>query len=426
MPVIGRNYNIMKILWITNTLFPDVCKHLDIPTPVVGGWMFAGAKSLINSNLDVKLAIATLYKGREFQQINLDGISYFLIPESKNKSKINYKLEKNWKSVQKEFMPDIIHIHGSEYPHGLAYVQACGNKNVVLSLQGLISAIEKYYFGGVSKTKLFKYITIRDIIRNDTIFSQRKKMIKRGRLEKTIINSIEHIIGRTKWDNAHSWAINPDAKYHFCNESLRENFHGNSWNLGDCEKYSIFLSQAYYPLKGLQQIVKALPLIIKQFPDVKVYVAGNDFITNKGWRINGFGKYIKFLIKENNVEKHILFTGLLNPDDMKNRYLRSHVFVCPSAIENSSNSIGEAQLLGVPCVASYVGGIADMITDHETGLLYRFEETEMLAKSVCSIFETDKLTLRISAAGKKAAEKRHNNKVNSNRLISIYKEICNK
>ena len=57
----------------------------------------------------------------------------------------------------------------------------------------------------------------------------------------------------------------------------------------------------------------------------------------------------------------------------------------------SPNSVGEAQLIGTPCIASYTGGIMDMITDNETGFLYRYEEIALLAQRVCELFENSKL-----------------------------------
>jgi glycosyltransferase involved in cell wall biosynthesis len=109
---------------------------------------------------------------------------------------------------------------------------------------------------------------------------------------------------------------------------------------------------------------------------------------------------------------------------MCKRYLASHVFVCPSSIENSPNSVGEAQLLGVPCVAAYVGGIPDMISDNETGLLYRFEEIEMLAMSVIKIFDDEILAQKLSKQSSLIANIRHDKIINSNNLYSIYKSIC--
>lgn len=413
----------MKVLWITNTLFPDVCIELGISTPIVGGWMYSGAKALIKENKCIQLAVATLYNGKELKSIYLNGITYFLVPNKGKNKKYNFNLEIHWKSIKNKFCPDVVHIHGTEYPHGLAYIQACGNKQVIVSIQGLVSVYERYYYGGISEKSLFKNITLRDIVRNDTIFQQHYNMYQRGLIEKKIINSVEHVIGRTSWDKAHIWAINPSAQYHFCNETLRDAFYKNKWEFDKCEKQSIFLSQAYYPLKGLQQMIQALPLILRYYPDTKVYVAGNDFITNRSWRLNGFGKYIRSLIEKNCLTNKIIFFGILSEKEMCNRYLKSHVFVCPSAIENSPNSVGEAQLLGVPCISSNVGGVSDMITDNISGLLYRFEEIEMLAASICRIFSNTFLANKLSECENGIASLRHNKQLNAQKLGVIYGTI---
>ena len=59
------------------------------------------------------------------------------------------------------------------------------------------------------------------------------------------------------------------------------------------------------------------------------------------------------------MEDKIEFLGRLSAEGMKQAYLDANVFVMPSTIENSPNSLGEAMLLGVPCVAADVGGVAE-------------------------------------------------------------------
>ncbi len=414
----------MKVLWITNTLFPDVCHELKISVPVVGGWMYSSAEALLKGNQNIKLGVASLYNGDQIRSLEIKGIAYFLIPRSGVKSMKGQSLDPYWKQVRDQFSPDVVHIHGSEYPHGLGYVNACGSENVVVSIQGLVSVYERYYFGGIPERKLCRDRTLRDFIRRDSIFSQRVRMQKRGELERKLINQVNHVIGRTRWDKSHTWAINPTAHYHHCNETLREVFYTKQWELDTCEKYSIFLSQAHYPIKGLHQMIDALPFILKHFPDTKLYIAGSDFVNNKGWRINGYGNLINKLIRKHKLMDKVIFTGILQEKEMCDRYLNSHVFVCPSSIENSPNSVGEAQLLGVPCVASYVGGTMDLIQHEENGLLYRFEEVEMLAEAVSKLFQDKELADRLSKNGRLVAGQRHAQFINSERLNSIYQEIC--
>lgn len=69
--------------------------------------------------------------------------------------------------------------------------------------------------------------------------------------------------------------------------------------------------------------------------------------------------------------------GKLTAGQMRDRYLASSLYVCCSALENSPNSLGEAMLLGMPCVSADVGGIPSMFTDGVDGILYRgFSERE--------------------------------------------------
>lgn len=85
------------------------------------------------------------------------------------------------------------------------------------------------------------------------------------------------------------------------------------------------------------------------------------------------------MLKKYNIQERFEFEGFLSADEMKQLLLESNVFVCPSSIENSPNSLGEAMILGVPCVASDVGGISDMLTHNEEGFLYPFDDSYKMA-----------------------------------------------
>lgn len=415
----------MKVLWLSNVLFPDVCQEMKIEVPNISSWVYSGAIALMDANPEIELAVAALYSGKELRCISNYRITYYLIPNKGGDIKYNHKLEPYYEEITFRFSPDIIHIHGSEYPHSLSYVKACGGENVIVSIQGMVSVIADYYLGGISKEEIKRNITFRDIVRNDSTLIQQQKMRKRGCYEQELIKAVDHVIGRTSWDKSNVWAINSDAKYHFCNETLRPLFYNQQWTYEGCQKYSIFISQAYYPIKGIHKLIKALPIILKHFPSTKVYVAGNDFFNVVWYRKNGFVNYSERLMKELGVLNKIEFLGELNESEMVKQYLSANVFLCPSAIENSPNSLGEAQLIGTPCIASYVGGTMDMVTDGETGFLYRFEEVSLLAKRICEIFENKELAERISFNERKAAAIRHDKVTNATRINNIYKKILN-
>ncbi|MEN9306554.1 MAG: hypothetical protein RL173_486 [Fibrobacterota bacterium] len=414
----------MKVLWITNVLFPRACEELGIPKPSLGGWMYSGMQSLREVTPELEIAIATPYSGSSLKRFEFDGVTYFLVPRSTSVLDYDTHMERHWKAVKADFPAEVIHIHGTEYPHGLSYLRSQGPKGAVVSIQGLVSVYERYFFGSIGEDTIRKHRTLRDLVRRDSLFDQHRSMLARGEWEKEALRMSRHIIGRTNWDRTHAWAINPTAEYHFCNETLRDSFAQHTWNSELLQRRVIFLSQGHYPIKGMHQAIKALPLILRHHPDAKLKVAGNDFLNRKGLRANGYGSYLASEINRLGLRNKVEFTGMLDENKMVREFLDSSCFLCPSAIENSSNSIGEAQSLGVPCIASYVGGIRDMVEDGVTGLVYRFEEIEMLAESVCRLFDDPSLAQKLSRSGFARARERHDRTTNAHRLTEIYRNIC--
>lgn len=411
----------MRILWITNIMLPPVCEALHLPPTPVGGWMVSSLCGLKSEGRDHEYAVATVWHQHDFKEVEVDGVRYYLLP-GKNLPPHKYdgSIERYWRQIGESYKPDVVHVHGTEYSYGLAYLKANGGRGMVASIQGIVSSIARYYAAGVDSGYVNRCVTLRDFLKRDWIGRQQKKFELRGRLECEFIRGIDHVIGRTDWDHAHVRAINPDAAYHYCGETLRPSFYNNKWKYEECEPCSIFVSQGSYPVKGLHQLLKAMPLIVREYPEAKIYVAGGDIVNVPFYRISGYAGYLRKLINERGLEGRVIFTGSLTEEEMCRRYLRSNVFVCPSSIENSPNSLGEAQLLGMPHVASFVGGTPD-IAGYNSEVLYRFEEYEMLADKICSIFAMGNQFI----AGEYDAT-RYDPELNRSRLLGIYDAIANR
>ena len=117
----------------------------------------------------------------------------------------------------------------------------------------------------------------------------------------------------------------------------------------------------------------------------------------------------------------ILLIGALGTSEMKEQFLKANVFVCPSSIENSSNSLAEAQILGVPCVASRRGGTPTLIPNERMGLLYDFDDTAALGRCICRVFES--YDTFDNAPMRQMARERHDRRRNCEALVRIYNEI---
>ena len=319
--------------------------------------------------------------------------------------------------------PDIIHIWGTEYPHTLAMLTACQKrgvlKKVIINIQGLVSVCANHYITDIPEDyqmmKAEGHMSIREA---------RKSFEQRGGYEIKSLKMVQHVIGRTDWDEACVKAINPQVNYHFCEEILRESFYRyvGKWTYENCDKHTIFVSQASYPVKGFHYLLNALKIIVREYPDTHVYVAGKNILNEE--RLDSYGNYIEHLIEKLELKKALSFVGKLDETEMVTQFLKANVFVSASIIENSPNSLAEAMLLGVPCVASYVGGVYNRMSFNEDGYLYPYNEPALLAFYICKVFEnSNNLCDKFSSNSATNMKKLLDPHVNAIRNIEIYKRI---
>lgn len=411
----------MKILWVCNILVNFIANKIGYPPSIGGGWIEGLAEDLIQDE-NVKLGICFPQKRNENLMIGKSELVYYHgFYESGEDDLI-----KQFKEIIDNFQPDLVHIFGTEYMHSLCAVRACNGKiKSVISIQGMPSVYEKHAYALIPKRVIYGF-SLRDIIKRDNVWLNTLNLKKRGKFEIMAIKESENIIGRTDWDEAYSQQINPMVHYYVCNETLRRYFYQKKWKLKECEKHSIFVSQCHKPIKGFHLMLHAMVEIVKKYPDAKLYTTGKNLIDISGGeyqKLTRYQQYIHKLIHEFNLENKVCFCGFLTEETMCERFLNSHVFVSPSSIENSPNSVGEAMLLGVPTVSSDVGGVKNMLTHGIEGYVYPFDEPDMIAYYVCKIFSDDALAATLSEQAVLHASKTHNRKNNRDRMIEIYMDI---
>ena len=416
----------MKLLWICNSLLPEAAKQLDIKTSKPESWI-SGTYNFLKQREDIELIY--LFPSKiQLASIKIGNTKFVSYTEKRllrfEKTQV-VELEK----IIKASNPDIIHIFGTEYPHTLAAVKAAKNLGMlgktIINIQGLCSVIAKHYFSGLDSKTIHSY-TFRDLLRHNNIYNQMLDFKHRGKYETEALKLTKNVIGRTDWDEACTKRINPNINYHFCNESLRKPFYENHWDIEECERHSIFVSQCSYTIKGFHFMLEAMADIIKKYPDAKLYTTGKNPLTlsfKQKLRQGYYNKYLGKLIKKYHLENNVEFLGFLNEEKMCKQYLNSHVFVCCSSVENSPNSLGEAMILGVPSVSSDVGGVKNLMEHGKEGFVYQSDAPYMLSFYIQKIFENDNLALKFSKNARLHASKTHNAQENFDRLMEIYKEV---
>lgn len=418
----------MKVLWIINLPLPEASILMnDNPSPL-GGWLVNASRDIAEKE-GMELSVAFPKKGvQELLRVKGRKINYYAFKPVKDRDRKIMEYNPLFKKILEETRPDVIHIFGTELAHALSMVNTAERAkiNVIISVQGLVSVIARHVYTGLPWRAVYG-ATIRNILMGDNVAGLKRLYERRGKNETEALKKVGHIIGRTTMDKAYTSLMNPQARYHFCNETLREAFYRHKWNQEQCERHSIFVSQSQPPIKGLHHLLEAMPLIVSRYPDARLFISGKDISGAGAYKdrlmITYYGKYIRKLIRKYQLQEHIVFTGFLDEKKMCERYLKSNVFVCPSSIENSPNSLGEAMILGVPCVASDVGGVQDMMVHKEEGFVYQADAPYMLAHYVCEIFENQSLAEGFSEKARAHAMKTHDRKENTARMLEIYAEV---
>jgi len=202
---------------------------------------------------------------------------------------------------------------------------------------------------------------------------------------------------------------------------LRDAFAKRTWSLTTCQPHRIFTTQANSPLKSLFTLLEAVAILKKKYNDIELIVPGHPLRT--GLVKSGHDKLIAKQIKTYSLESNVKFTGNLSADQMADELVKSRVFVLQSEIENSPNSLAEAQMVGTPSVSSFTGGTPEYIKHGETGFLYNSFDPVMAAMYIDKLFTDDALCAEMCEAERILARSRHNERSITRGLVNIYQNI---
>jgi glycosyltransferase involved in cell wall biosynthesis len=165
--------------------------------------------------------------------------------------------------------------------------------------------------------------------------------------------------------------------------------------------------------KGFDVILKTAKLI-KENTDI-------DF----EWRVFGTNEIQfhewKTKIKASNVNVKLM--GTVSAEILKDELINANIFIHLSYIDNSPNSVCEAQTLGLPIISTNVGGISSIVEHKKTGLLVPANDPFSTASYIKLLFEDIELAVSLGRNAREVALKRHNPQQITSDLLGIYDKV---
>lgn len=412
----------MKVLWFVQSNF-DPSKEKD-------GYNGAGWISSLRNEIIKKegIDLALAFFSNESKQGTANGVRFYSMPTPilSSLKKIRFRLKKQYSKEEEalwpkyraemlkvldDFKPDVIQIFGSENKYGL--VASVTKIPIVLHIQGIVrpclnaylppfvSKLDYYFKDGLNPIKFLKNVF--------QLYNW--KML--AYCEKENLKNIRYFLGRTTWDYRIVKLFNPKATYFHCDEILRHSFYDDDLKRQIPSKLKIVSTISVPLYKGYDLILKAANQLCSLNIDFEWGVFGNvspSFIEDK------------LGIDHENV--HVKLFGVASEEVIKEHLLSCTVYVHPSYIDNSPNSVCEAQLCKVPVIANNVGGVNTIIQDGETGYLVPANDPYQMAFLIKKLFDSPMLNAEMGDNARKVALERHNrNNICENLYNNYYKII---
>lgn len=396
-----------------------------------GGWIGALQGELVKRYPDLELGIT--FASPDSEPIKEGNVTYFPI-RTTNEDDISkgidrlfhseeYRLERlalGMKKVMDDYKPDVVHVWGIEVPS--AAIIPLIDRPFVVHIQGLLSQILYAYLppsfseGDLRKaSNFFNPLNWLKCVVGKTAIGSYKTFRRAADREIKYGKYVNNWIGRTEWDHTVSQMLSQGSRYFHCDELMRNDFNNIKWHYhykGDTLRLHSSLSGPWY--KGIDVVLKTAFVLQCQGVEIE-------------WNVYGVGanaevvKYFSKHLKINPNKVGIFFRGNVDGKTIRDGLLSSDVYVHPSYIENSSNAIAEAQMLGVPIIAQFVGGIPSMLKN-ESGVLVAPNEPYIMASRIMDMRIQD-IAEGYSQRALEVASGRHNTDKICSDLMRIYDTV---
>jgi glycogen(starch) synthase len=172
-------------------------------------------------------------------------------------------------------------------------------------------------------------------------------------------------------------------------------------------------------LKGMFALTKAVKQILMKYPEYKVVIAGRDEPISDS--MPSMRAWMEEKLKD--VIEKVEFTGTLKSEQVNDLLKRSRICLVPSLWENFPTVVLEAMAAGAVVAASNRGGIPELITDYEHGLLFNPMKPASIFSAVHELIQDESLQYRLALKGRKKIHEENSCERLTEKILSVYKPL---
>jgi glycosyltransferase involved in cell wall biosynthesis len=148
-------------------------------------------------------------------------------------------------------------------------------------------------------------------------------------------------------------------------------------------------------VKGHQDLLQAVRILVDRGLDVVLEIAGEDDDGGQGYR-----QTLSVQLQALGLENHAKLLGAIDANAVKEKLTKTHVFVLASWHEPLGVAYMEAMACGVPTIGTNAGGVRELIDDGINGRLVEPKSPEALADVIEEIINNPDQAQTLSKAGR--------------------------
>ncbi|MFA5810599.1 MAG: glycosyltransferase family 4 protein [Thermoleophilia bacterium] len=381
------------------------------------------ARGLLDSGA-VELGIIAPGQVKHFTRCDYRKVKQWLLPDNRTLGRDGLppaSLVQAIIAASKEFSPDLVQVWGTESFWGLLPSRGLLSCPALLEMQGLKGQIAKVFYGGLTLPEQLRSIGIKELLKRRTMRAERRDFARWGLREEEMIRGHRFVDVQTPWLASHIKAINPAARLFWTDFALRQSFcDADCWQ-GTAQPTLFCTAADSSPFKGLHVAIRALGLLKRRIPDVRLRIAGTH--QRPGIRQSGYMRWVNRMLRKFCLTDAIVWLGPLNAQQIVAELQNAAAAVIPTFVEGYCLALAEAMRVGTPTVVAYAGGTGHLGKDEESCLFFPPGDEAMCAYQLERLLIDHGLANRLSDKARAVALIRNDPKMIVANQLEIYRQV---
>lgn len=192
--------------------------------------------------------------------------------------------------------------------------------------------------------------------------------------------------------------------------------------LPDSRKLVLFIGRLE-ERKGIAYLINAIPRVVKEVPDVRFVIVGDD--TNNGRGQKSVLAELKESIRLHDVERYVEFVPRVPLAELPNYYRSADICVVPSIYDNSPYTCLEAMACGKPVIGTASGGTPEYLVDGESGVIVPPRDPEAIAGALVALLTNEQERLRLGANARTRVLEKFDRREIARQMLELYRQAQN-